>query len=469
MTICIIQVIFCSTFFAEPIDDGLYYKKNSAFAPYQNELKDVPGHTIKEKVRTALPHTYLNIDTLPKEFDWGDLNGKSYLTQNLNQHVPQYCGSCWAHGTLSALADRIKIQRLSRSKFKSKPDINLSAQVLLNCASETAGSCLGGTPGGAYQWIMGNGIPFDTCQPYIACSSDSTEGFCGSVDSACSGLNICRTCSAFESSGGGCYEIDIYPNVTISEYGKVTGSAKIKTEVFVRGPVAVEINASPLVVYTGGIIDMPDESRSTNHVVSITGWGYDTNMGYYWKVRNSWGEYWGELGFFRIVMGGNQLGIEKHGYWAIPDAWTELNVPCYETGDNCRGDSITNYGWKEDEYKLNVGRFLVENANDYWIWDSDLNCSDSGRGQVLFAAEKDTRTEEASTTDISAIIIGGIIASGFFVSLCCALLGALFVRRCVLIAETQHIRLNDNPPFGDQSLQLRGDQLRSNVMYVVER
>jgi cathepsin X len=65
---------------------------------------------------------------LPQAFSWRDLDGVNYLTKNLNQHIPVYCGSCWAHGSVSSLADRIKIMRKA-----AWPDINLSIQFLLNC------------------------------------------------------------------------------------------------------------------------------------------------------------------------------------------------------------------------------------------------------------------------------------------------------------------------------------------------
>lgn len=305
-----------------------------------NEFKILEGHTVQDDNHSPLPHEYIEEGDLPAAWDWRNVKGKSFLTHSLNQHIPQYCGSCWAHGALSALADRIKIARGGVGD-----DINLSIQYVLNCGADVAGSCWGGSHSGVYEFAKTQGfLPYDTCQPYLACSSDSTEGFCSHVDTTCSKHNTCRTCSTFATKGGSCMEIDHFPNATVAEYGtynllSLNRIHKIKAEIYSRGPVAAGINAEPILTYkggvikTGGILDM-----IVNHIVSIVGWGVDDDGDEYWIVRNSWGQYWGEMGFLRVKTGSNLLGLESTVAWAtLGQFTTDNNYPCGEGGDGCTG------------------------------------------------------------------------------------------------------------------------------------
>jgi cathepsin X len=43
------------------------------------------------------------------------------------------------------------------------------------------------------------------------------------------------------------------------------------------------------------------------------------------------------MGFFRIEMGKNLLGIESDIAWATPGEFTVKNFPCDEDGKNCNG------------------------------------------------------------------------------------------------------------------------------------
>jgi cathepsin X len=237
-------------------------------------------------VHTEESHKALFGDVaLPKAFDWRNVDGVNMATMSRNQHVPQYCGSCWAHGSVSALGDRIKIARKAQGV-----DINLSVQHILNCGN--VGSCHGGSVLGPYSWLKsisgsGAGISYETSNPYLACSSESKEGFCGNIDTTCSADNlraVAYTCSTFSDNGGHCAGLDKYPNATISDYGPVSGEEAMMREIVNRGPISCGIDAGPTLNYTGGIMD--EQGEGIDHVISVVGYGVE-NGKKFWIVRNS--------------------------------------------------------------------------------------------------------------------------------------------------------------------------------------
>ena len=295
---------------------------------------------------------------------------------------------------MSSLADRIKISQLyyrhgdsqdERNIFISKVDvdvpdyseINLSVQFLLNCGSPL--SCHGGSALHAYKFIQDFGyVPYDTCQSYIACSSESQEGFCPHVDTSCSDINICKTCSRDANGVGHCEAVSFYiivfpfsflamphiyhvcstsfeslkltsfPNATVAEYGSYDLNDTVEmimAEIYARGPVKAAVNGTAITEYQGGIINDPSfANMGHSHGVSLVGWGTDSSTDRkHWIVRNSWGQYWGEMGFFRVEMGSNLLGIESHLAWATPGRYSTWNFPCDEQGSNCKGRGSVSY------------------------------------------------------------------------------------------------------------------------------
>jgi cathepsin X len=252
-------------------------------------------------IKTPQPFEYVNLADVPVSYDPRNVNGLDWTTINRNQHIPMYCGSCWAHGTTSALSDRFKLAR-----NRVFPDIQLSPQVLVNCvtANQSIG-CDGGDPTAAYSWIHDNGITDDTCMNYLA------------QNEACTDINICRNCDPYK----GCFAVTNPPKYTITEHGTIYGEDAILAEISARGPIACTIAVTAeFEAYTGGVFDDTTGAKGLDHSISVAGWGVDSTGTKYWIGRNSWGTYWGETGWFRIIRGVDNLGIESQGCdWAVPD------------------------------------------------------------------------------------------------------------------------------------------------------
>jgi len=154
---------------------------------------------MKELVKSPRPHEYLDVKDLPESFSWTNKDGINYLSWSRNQHIPTYCGSCWAHGTTSSIADRINIAR-----NRTWPDMNLSPQVIINC--KAGGSCNGGNPGEVYVYAKNHGIPEETCQAYTAKNPDQFS---------CSNIQKCMNCAPPHGKKpgdkGNCTAVPKYP------------------------------------------------------------------------------------------------------------------------------------------------------------------------------------------------------------------------------------------------------------------
>jgi len=87
-------------------------------------------------------------------------------------------------------------------------------------------------------------------------------------------------------------------NVRLSSYEEVYNNSNEVYRMLQTGPVAVLIDANPLQSYQRGIFNW--QCYQTNHAVTLVGYGMEGNVEY-WIIRNSWGDWWGEGGYARIM------------------------------------------------------------------------------------------------------------------------------------------------------------------------
>ena len=213
---------------------------------------------------------------LPAKLDWRDMDGVNYVTPVGNQRD---CGGCWAFATTAPIESAIAI-----AEDWPDPKINLSEQMLISCSN--AGSCEnGGLTNSSFEFAKVTGLPSEDCFPFTA--KDPAEG------------EVCE--NKCEDWRDDIFKIDDWRAVTLTGF-----NVQAMKEALLEGPLAVS-----MVVYTdfhyydSGVYQNTVWEISALHAVTIVGWDDANDC---WIVKNSWGPYWGEDGFFRIKIGNSFIG-----------------------------------------------------------------------------------------------------------------------------------------------------------------
>eukprot|EP00701_Giardia_intestinalis_P000527 XP_001704351.1 Cathepsin B precursor [Giardia lamblia ATCC 50803] len=192
------------------------------------------------------------------------------------------CGSCWAFSSVQTFADH-----RCRSGLDAT-GVSYSVQYVLDCDRKDHG-CNGGEPVNAFNFLHNTGTVLASCVGYTA-GDDAVVKFCPQK---------CDDGSAVEN--------------VVATSGSKSGSAI--DVLLAHGPVVATFNvAQDFMYYKSGVYQHRWGLWLGGHAVEIIGYGVTDSGLDYWTVRNSWGPDWGEDGYFRIVRGGDECGIEHEGF-----------------------------------------------------------------------------------------------------------------------------------------------------------
>ncbi|KAK6054241.1 papain family cysteine protease [Cooperia oncophora] len=306
------------------------------FAQYPEEVKKrlmgVKHVAIPEVLRgNEKTHDDIADASIPDSFDartnWPQCPSISSIRDQSS------CGSCWAFGAAEAMTDRICIASNGKEQF------TISADDILSCCGLICGNgCEGGYPLEAWKfWVKhgvvtgGNYTSKAGCKPYPfpPCEHHNNATHYKPCPSDLEPTNKCeKSCQAGYSTS---YTNDKHFGATAYAVSKKV--TDIQKEIMTNGPVEVSFNVyEDFEHYTGGIYVAKERSNrlirvhfSANlslpqahlpgsllggHAVKMIGWGTENGTPY-WICSNSWNSDWGEKGFFRIVRGLDECGIES--------------------------------------------------------------------------------------------------------------------------------------------------------------
>jgi hypothetical protein len=214
--------------------------------------------------------------------DWRNHDGQDWVSPILNQGN---CGSCVAFATVGTLETQMNI-----SHHTSWLNPHYSTEALFSCGG---GGCdYGWYPGAAASYLQTTGVPDDACAPY-------TMGATGR-DASCS--SVCPDAASRSQK--------------ISKVLEPQNVEEVKAALQ-HGPLMTTMDVyADFIAYGSGVYRHTTGDYLGGHAVSIVGYN---DAGRYWIVRNSWGEDWGENGFFRVSYDDQSgIGMETWGF-DVPD------------------------------------------------------------------------------------------------------------------------------------------------------
>lgn len=250
---------------------------------------------------------------LPESFDsrekWSDCPSISEIRDQGS------CGSCWAFGAVEAMSDRHCIH--SNGKVK----VELSPEDLLTCCDSCGDGCDGGFPGSAWEFWVDDGIVTGGlynshvgCQPYDipACEHHTTgkRPPCGDIVDTPNCIHMC------EKGYNVSYKED--KHFGKKSYSLERNVKQIQTEIFKNGPVEGAFSVyADFLNYKSGVYQQHSSESMGAHAIRILGWGVENGVPY-WLCANSWNTDWGDKGYFKILRGSDECGIEDSIVAGIP-------------------------------------------------------------------------------------------------------------------------------------------------------
>ncbi|CAH1404904.1 unnamed protein product [Nezara viridula] len=229
------------------------------------------------------------------------------------------CGCCWAVAAASAMSDRLCIA--TNGNFT----LPLSAEELMTCCKECGKGCHGGVHYKAWQYFVTHGIVTGGghssqvgCQPFEIppcerVSSNSSRPNCNSLPTP-------QTPQCQTTCTNPAYSVPYTSDHRKAQnvYQLPNNASEIQKEILIHGPVEAAFTTySDFLTYQSGIYRHLTKNAISRHAVKIIGWGTEGGVPF-WLIANSFDSDWGEGGFFRMLRGSNECGIEDDVTAGLP-------------------------------------------------------------------------------------------------------------------------------------------------------